>query len=166
MKQLLLLRHAKSSWDETGVSDHDRPLNNRGRRNAPMMGNLIDKEGLVPDLIVSSTATRTSETVDLMVNAIESEVQIVFDEALYHAAPGTLMARIRTTPDSIRTLMLVGHNPGMEELVHQLTGKFESFPTAALAALSIDTDNWSDFGLVNIQMNLLGLWKPRELEGG
>ena len=164
MKQLLLLRHAKSSWDEPGISDHDRPLNNRGRRNAPTMGGVIMSEGIVPDLIVSSTATRTRETVDLVSVEFDADVQVVFDEALYHAAPGTLMARIRTTPDQVGTLMLVGHNPGMEELVHQLTGKFESFPTGALAAMSIDTDQWSDFGLVDLAMNTIGLWRPRELE--
>jgi phosphohistidine phosphatase len=116
MRRLMLLRHAKSDWSAAGMRDHDRPLNPRGREAAPKMGAYMARHALVPDLIVASTATRVSETVQYVVPAFTKQPKAVSDQRLYEAEADNLLKVIQETPRSVHSLLLVGHNPGMAEL--------------------------------------------------
>ena len=165
MKTLMLLRHAKSSWKEEGLSDHDRPLNKRGKKTAPMMGRLLLENKLVPDLILSSTALRARRTAEAVAEACNYKNSIKHVAELYLASAGELLfqAQSRKDHDDIDRLMLVAHNPGMEALVSRLSGHPEPFPTAALAVFELGIDSWRALEL-GVETSLLDLWRPRELE--
>ena len=159
MLTLTLLRHAKSSWDEPGLDDYDRPLSKRGKKAAPEMGAALAKMDLRPEVILCSGAVRARTTLDLVLPSFGTPLpQIVYDDALYLAAPETLLARLRRirpseTGEVPRHVMLVGHNPGLEELAVLLisSGAFddtarltEKFPTAAVAVLGFAGESWAD----------------------
>ncbi len=163
MRTLLVLRHAKSSWKGAGLADHDRPLNKRGRHDAPRMGSLVKRLGLVPDRIVSSTAVRAWATAQEVANHAGYTGEILSDRLLYLAGPSTLVEVVRAAgADAGERVMLVGHNPGSQELVWRLTGKDEDFPTAALAQIELPIDDWTDLRL-SPRGRLAGLWRPKEL---
>jgi phosphohistidine phosphatase len=162
MKHLLVLRHAKSSWKDIGISDHARPLNKRGKKAAPRMGQLLFEEDLLPDVILSSTAVRARKTVDLVVEASGFEGEIVFLEDFYHAWPSEYLDALRSLSDDIDRPMIVGHNPGMELLLEALTDESERFPTAALALIKLPIDYWSQLS-DETEGELLNLWLPRAL---
>lgn len=164
MRRLLILRHAKSSWKHP-VDDHDRPLNKRGRHDAPRMGRLLVEHGLVPRLALCSTANRATSTLSLAVQGAGVECEMLFTHELYLAAPGRIVALLREVPDRHDTVMVVGHNPGMEELVEGLTGTPVTMPTAALAAIRCDHRSWSELAL-DAGATLHELWRPRELPEG
>ena len=162
MKTLLLLRHAKSSRKDPTLPDHDRPLNDRGRRDAPRMGLLLAEQNLVPDLIVSSTARRARKTAEKV--AEESGYVGAIDAvgALYLAAPETITRAIRVLPEEPARVLVVGHNPGLEELLEQVIGRYERLPTAALVHLELQIDRWHDFD-AQAGGRLVHLWRPKEL---
>ena len=162
MKTLLILRHAKSSWNSSERSDHDRPLKKRGKRDAPRMGRLLHDENLVPDAILSSTARRAADTARLVAESSGFDGEIRFIEALYLAAPEAYLRALRKLPDEIITAMVVGHNPGMEDLLETLTGTFERMPTAALAQVALPLDHWSQL-TDETEGDLICLWLPRAL---
>ena len=143
MKALYLLRHAKSSWKDAGLQDFDRPLNNRGREAAPRVGQLIQKSGLQIDLLVSSPAARARQTAALVREAAGISAELLYDERIYEADAERLLEVVRQSAESAEALLLVGHNPGMEELVKLLTGADERMPTAALACVALDVEKWS-----------------------
>ncbi|MEO7673790.1 MAG: histidine phosphatase family protein [Pyrinomonadaceae bacterium] len=143
MKTLYILRHAKSSWNEPSIADFDRPLNERGRNAAPFMGELMALKSLRPDLIISSSAKRAMQTAVLVKESSGSNATIQYDEKIYEASPQTLSAVISQIGEDIESVMIVGHNPGIEGLINHLTGKLEAMPTAALAAVSLDIPAWS-----------------------
>ena len=164
MKTLLLLRHAKSSWKDDSLPDHDRPLNKRGKQAAPRMGHLMKKQGLVPDLVLSSTARRARDTAEAAVKAAGHKEPIVFLEGLYLATAGELLEQARVVPDeSVGRVLLVAHNPGMEDLVNVLAGTREPFPTAALAAFRIEIQSWRDLAL-GVEAKLVNVFRPRDLD--
>jgi phosphohistidine phosphatase len=145
MPRLYLLRHAKSSWDEPSLADHDRPLAPRGQRAADMMGEHLQAEGVAPSLVLCSSAVRARETLA----GIGLEEGAVVERGLYGASEGALLDRLRKLPDDVSSAMLIGHNPGMQELTLMLAGEgsqlgrvHKKFPTAALATLDFDGD-WS-----------------------
>ena len=142
MKTLMLLRHAKSSWDETGLRDFDRPLASRGKRDAPRMGKALAERGPVPDLIISSPAARAKATVEAFVKAAGFNLAPQFEGSIYDAATGELMKLVRQLPDDRSTVLLVGHNPGFEDMVARLTGSYERMPTCALACIELPVDSW------------------------
>lgn len=152
MRELLLLRHAKSTWDDSSLTDHQRPLNARGRAAAPLMGRLLRDEDLVPDLILSSDSARTRETVALLSDAMTPTGRTHFLPSLYHASPATIMGVLSEYGDADRVLV-VAHNPGLQELASALIGTVTSFPTAALAAFVCEDETFT----------LKGLWRPKEL---
>jgi phosphohistidine phosphatase len=162
MKELLILRHAKSSWSNSRLADHDRPLNERGRQDAPHMGRLLRDEGLTPDLIITSSAERALTTAELVALSSEYEASLQVTRSLYHAGPETYLAQLRQVADAHQRVMVVGHNPGMEELVEELTGHYERMPTAALAHISLPVEHWADCHEA-ITGTLLNIWRPKEL---
>jgi phosphohistidine phosphatase len=152
MPTLLLLRHAKSSWDSPSLDDYDRPLAKRGLKAAPRMGAEIASLGLKPDVILCSSAVRTRETLALVLPEIGGDPEVIYDDAIYLAAPETLLAKVRALPDTAKSVMVVGHNPGMEELAALLVkdgGKAdrkdmaEKFPTCALAVINFEAPGWA-----------------------
>jgi phosphohistidine phosphatase len=162
MKTLLILRHAKSSWKNSELADHDRPLNKRGKRDAPRMGELLVREGLIPDLIVSSSAKRAKKTTELLAEESGYEGEIIFERDLYAAWPEAYIETLNVIPDEFETVMVVGHNPGLEDLLEILTGEVERMPTAALANVSLPIEHWRELSL-EIEAELLNIWRPKEL---
>lgn len=144
MKTLYILRHAKSSWDDHLLSDFERPLNERGLRTAPFIGDLMKERGMVPDVIVSSPALRAKQTAELVREAGGFEPEISFNESIYEASVGTLVSVIAELDNNIDSTLLVGHNPGAEGLIYFLTGKIAPMPTAALALIELGIASWSE----------------------
>ena len=164
MKTLLVLRHAKSSWDEAGLDDHERPLNERGERDAPRVGQLVRELQLLPDLIISSDATRARLTAEAMADAAGYEGTILLERRLYHASPTEIVNLLHTVVESeLETVMIVGHNPGLEELVTKLTGAREDMPTAALARIELPIERWADL-TASTRGDLVDVWRPRDLD--
>ena len=144
MKTLLLLRHAKSSWDNANLSDFDRPLNKRGVESAPLIGKAIRKRKLQPDLIFSSPAVRAKETIELVRESAGLAAPIKFEPGIYEASAGRLLDIVSRIPDEADTAMLVGHNPGFEDVLELLTREKQHLPTAALACVKLDVEKWSE----------------------
>lgn len=162
MKTLLVLRHAKSSWRDTTLEDHERPLNKRGERDAPRIGKLLRQERLTPALIISSNAVRTRMTAKAVAEAAHYAGEIRVDPRLYLASATDILTVLRSVDTEVGTVMIVGHNPGLEELVTELTGKQEPVPTAALAQIALPIDRWRDLN-ASTRGTLLTLWRPKEL---
>jgi phosphohistidine phosphatase len=160
MKTLLLLRHAKSSRDDISLRDIDRPLEDRGRRDAPRMGELLKERGPLPDMVISSPAVRARETAELFTAAAGLNFGLRFDEKIYDATSADLLKVIRHIPDKSSCAMLVGHNPGFEDLVSRLTGSHKNMPTAALACIEFKIKSWDD--VEDGQGNLLWLLTPKQ----
>ena len=161
MKTLLLLRHAKSSWDHPSMRDFDRPLADRGKRDAPRIGRALKERGPAPDLIISSPAARARETVEAVIKSAGLTASLQFDESIYDASLAELMRLVRGLPDQTSCVLMVGHNPGFEGLVNRLTGASERMPTAALASIEFQVDHWQD--VEDGQGKLLSVLIPRQL---
>ena len=162
MKTLLVLRHAKSSWNDPSIDDHDRPLNARGTHDAPRMGLLVRELQLAPDVIISSDAVRARVTAAAVAEALGSAEEIRLERRLYLASPADIAAVVRSVPASATTAMIVGHNPGLEQLVERLTGESNELPTGALAQIALPIERWRDLK-VSTRGKLIGLWRPKEL---
>ena len=142
MKTLYLLRHAKSSWETSGLADFDRPLNDRGKATAPFVGQLMRSNEFIPELVLSSPAIRARETARLVKEAAGLAAEVEHKERIYEASPRTLLNIAASIDDRFASAMIVGHNPGMEGFVRLLTGKQEDMPTAALAVIDLDILGW------------------------
>jgi len=162
MKILLLLRHAKSSWKDESLADQDRPLAKRGLRDAPLVGKLLNDANLLPDLILSSTARRARQTVELATEAAGYSGEVSWLDDLYAAAPEEILELLSTLPAYYTTVMVVGHNPGLEELMALLTDQVDSLTTAALAQIDLPVDGWDQL-TDETQGKLVNIWRPREL---
>lgn len=163
MKTLLILRHAKSSWNNARLTDHERPLNSRGRRDAPRMGRLLRDEELVPDLILSSSAERAFATAELVALSCDYEHEIVVTRDLYHATPEDYVEALHEVGGESGVVLVVGHNPGVEELVTYLTDEQERMSTAALAQVTLPIQRWQELG-DGVEGALENLWRPKELD--
>ena len=170
MKTLLLLRHAKSSWDEPFLSDHERPLAKRGRKAAPRMGMFMAETDLIPDLVLCSTARRAKETWNLASDHLGDAYQVEILDGLYHASVRSLISMLREVPDSFEKVLMVGHNPTFEDLAMTLvgSGKGEAkremerkFPTGALAVIDFPEGGWSEIEVGT--GHLRDFVKPRSL---
>lgn len=179
-RQLIVLRHAKSSWDDPGLDDHDRPLAPRGRRAVQMLNEHLRTAKLEPQQVLCSSARRTRETLD----GVDPTGERIIERSLYSASTTDLIARLREVPDEVRSVMLVGHNPAMQMLVLRLTGANgnggaggragdngdpadlaevqRKFPTGGLATLDISCD-WSDVGPGCARLS--AFVRPRHLSG-
>jgi len=171
MKTLTLLRHAKSRWDMPVARDFERPLNARGRKAARAMGREMRRLGLGYDLVLASPAARVTETLTELAQGYGAAVDTQFDETIYLAPVDTLLALVRATDDSDARLLLVGHNPGMEQLALLLAdgGPLRDeiaakYPTAALAEIAFDAEHWHDVGPGDGRLERF--IRPRELGEG
>jgi phosphohistidine phosphatase len=155
MLTLSLLRHAKSSWDNPGAKDFDRPLAKRGEDAAPRMGAFMAQNGIAPDVILCSPAVRTRQTLDLMLPQLKSTPTVEYEDAFYLAAPSALLARVRKIGAKVHHVMIVGHDPGMHGLATELSGTGDAdalqalaskFPTAGLAVIRFKARDWAKIG--------------------
>jgi len=145
MKTLFLVRHAKSSRDDPTLPDRDRPLDDRGRRDAPRMGKRLAKRDVKPDLLLSSPALRALTTAQLIADEIGfKRKDIAVDDRLYASSPDDLLAVIRALDNKLDRVMLFGHNPEFSELAHRLSSDIVDMPTSAVAEYNFDTKAWSD----------------------
>jgi phosphohistidine phosphatase len=144
MKTLLLLRHAKSDWEDMRLRDIERPLAKRGLRDAPRMGEALKQQGRLPDFILCSPAVRAKETMQLFTKAAKLECEIEFEQNIYEASSAELIKIVRNLADEHACVLLVGHNPGFENLLSRLIGADRQMPTAALACIEFQIDAWQD----------------------
>ena len=174
IKTLLILRHAKSSWKFPDLADHDRPLNKRGKRDAPKIGKLLKEKDLVPDLIISSTAVRAERTAKMVAKASKYKGKVTLTDSLYAAGPDAAgpdaagpdayIDALRNLQNKYNTVLVIGHNPGLEELVKILSGEeYHVMPTCALAHIRLDIQSWSDIVQMTGKGRLVRLWNPHEL---
>jgi phosphohistidine phosphatase len=144
MKTLVLLRHAKSDWEDVRLRDMERPLAKRGLRDAPRMGKALKKQGNLPDLILCSPATRARQTLELFKDAAKLDAPVEFEQNIYEASTAELMHIVRRLPDERNCVLMVGHNPGFENLLSRLIGVERLMPTAALVCIELPVDHWQD----------------------
>lgn len=146
MKTLILIRHAKSSWDNVTLSDFDRPLNERGLRDAPRMGKRLKEKNLAPDLVITSPANRALTTCTIISEMIgfPSE-RIQTDRAIYHASEEQLLYIVKNLPDFADQVMVYGHNPGFTDFINRLTkSHIDNIPTCGIVACQINVDRWGE----------------------
>lgn len=144
MKTLTICRHAKSSWVTADIDDHDRPLNKRGERDAPIMGDLIKAAGIRPSLIISSTALRAWRTARIIAKQISYPIEFLQREStLYHAGVNRLLELIAAQDEGFNNIMIIGHNPGLTDLASELIpGLTSNIPTSGFVSVLLDTDIW------------------------
>lgn len=152
-KRLILLRHAKSAWDNPSVADFERPLSSRGRKAAPVVGAWLARRGLVPGLVLCSSARRAAETLDLASAGWQTKPTVRKLKTLYLAMPREMLKRVQTSGNEFASVMLVGHNPGIADLANWLTNDGDAgargalsrkFPTGAVAVIDFDVEDWKD----------------------
>jgi phosphohistidine phosphatase len=166
---LILLRHAKSGWDDPGLADHDRPLAPRGRKAAPLVGAWLREQGLAPDLVLCSTALRAVATWDLVAGRLGARVPVRAMRSLYLAPPSRILKFVHRAPPEVERLLVVGHNPGLESLAHRLVGGGAErdlsrlrtkFPTGAAAVIAFEVP-WRE--VAPGQGRLLHFLRPKDL---
>jgi phosphohistidine phosphatase len=152
MKRLFLLRHAKSSWEDPGLADHDRPLAPRGRRAAMLIAEHLRRERVAPALVLCSSARRTRETLERLAPALGEEMHAEIERELYAASERRLLERVQAVQDGVESVLLIGHNPGVEQLALRLAGGGQKlaavrrkYPTGALATLEF-SGRWCELG--------------------
>lgn len=169
VRHVYLLRHAKSSWDDPGLPDHDRPLAPRGVRDAKRMAGHLRDGHLAPDLVICSSARRTVDTLEPLRPALP-DATILVEDGVYAASESQLLDRLRRIPDGVGSAMLIGHNPGLQDLAVSLAGKGDrglrqrleaKFPTAALTILALQDGAWSSLEVGAAE--LVGFVTPKEL---
>jgi phosphohistidine phosphatase len=162
MKTLLLLRHAKSSWKDLEMADFDRPLNQRGRKAAEAMGKYIAKQQIEFDLVISSPAVRARQTIELVLKAAKVSPALRFDQRIYEASPMRLLEVVSEVEDESKAVLLVGHNPGIEELASTLSGQEGHMSTASLVRIRFNAKKWEKLAEKNGELDLFV--KARDLE--
>jgi phosphohistidine phosphatase len=171
VKRLTVLRHAKSSWDHAGLDDHNRPLNERGWKAAQRLGRELQKRGMHFDLVLASTAVRVRETLDGLQEHFPIDAEIRFDQRLYLASEESLLSEVRELPESARAPLFVGHNPGLERLIVNLSGPdskgfrdqvAQKYPTGALAMIELSAPRWADIEPGSCE--IVELILPRDLD--
>jgi phosphohistidine phosphatase len=163
MLTLSLLRHAKSSWKDPTLPDHDRPLNTRGTTEAPVMGKAMAKHGLDPDLVLCSTARRTRDTLQLVLPELKTEPKIIYEDGLYHGTPAEMLGILHGVGPGVGQVLLVGHNPELQAFALDLIGsgpkllkdRLETkYPTAGLVVLRFLTGAWKDVAINSGKLEL------------
>jgi phosphohistidine phosphatase len=158
MKTLFLVRHAKSSWDDPALADEDRPLNARGKRDAPKMAKRLSKRDVKVDLMLSSPANRAIRTAKVLAQELDYKLKsIVVDERLYPGAESGMLKFIHGLGNEISRVMLVGHHPALSELAHRLSSDITHMPTCAVAEFTFKAKSWRDVGgatLIAVRLDL------------
>jgi phosphohistidine phosphatase len=174
VKTVYLFRHAKSDWADPGLKDHERPLNERGKKAAPQMAAYIKSKKYKPDLILCSSARRTVETFDALKEVLGDDLNVRFEDGVYLAEPHKLIERLTWLDDGIKSVMIIGHNPGLQQLALQLTHSpedaeeekrhkrmREKFSTGALAVIKVPIKAWTD--LKDGRGRLADFMRPKDL---
>ena len=164
MRTLYLLRHAKSSWKEPAQADFERPLANRGRKACEIVARMIQDRGLEFDLVLCSTAIRARETIDLVSKYAKLKSELRFDERIYEATVSELLEILSQLENDRKNVLLVGHNPGFEDLLHVFSGADQRFPTAAMAKIKLKISKWSE--PFEDKASVDWVVRPKELEQG
>jgi phosphohistidine phosphatase len=163
-KILLLLRHAKSSWKKLNISDHDRSLNKRGKSDAPKMGKTLKDLDIIPDLIISSSAKRAMDTAKLIAENCEYKKNIEKNSMLYASAPENYIDAISMVPNEYHKVLVVGHNPIIEELVIKFVNKIETIPTCTLVQFNFNINSWKVLDNIEYKnIKLIRILRPEEL---
>lgn len=149
MKKLYIIRHAKSDWSDDTLQDFDRPLNKRGLKNAPFMGNILKNKNINPDLILSSPALRTFATAGIIAKEIGYKKEIETNKNMYEAHFSVLEKIIYEIDDKNNIVFFIGHNPGLSNLVEILSGMIQDIPTCAIVEISFDTNSWKNISKEN-----------------
>lgn len=143
MKKIILVRHGKSAWNNPNLTDHDRPLATRGLDDVPEMGFRLKEKAIIPDLIISSSATRAFQTAELLAEVLHlPKSKITIDKSLYHASYAMILKCIQRQDDANDLIFVVGHNPGMNDFIDFFGGNFDNLPTAGQYGLLVDTNHW------------------------
>ncbi len=161
MKQLLVLRHAKSDWGTSAKDDWDRTLSSRGIDDAPRVGEMLRAHALMPDLIITSDAIRARSTARAAAETAGYTKDVVLEPALYLASPAAIVETLITVSDDHAMVMIVGHNPGLEDLIEQLSGEEYAMPTAAVVQLELPIDRWRDLRL-STGATVRDYWRPKD----
>ncbi len=171
MLTLSLLRHAKSSWNNPAVPDHDRPLATRGVVDAPLMGRAMTERGIDPDLVLCSSARRTRDTLALVLPELKVDPKVVYEDALYHASAAEMLEMMRAVPPGASRLMLVGHNPEIHALALDLVGSGpkhyrdklkDKYPTAGLVVVNFTSGAWQSVTVNSGELKLF--LTPKDLK--
>lgn len=153
MKNLVIIRHAKSSWEEPYLNDHQRPLAERGIKDAPKMGNRLKKKGIFPDAIISSDAERAKATALITAESLDfPSEKIHFTPDLFHASGSKILSEIKNTDNAVDTLFVFGHNPGQNDLIWKLGGEIDNLPTSGQFGFKFDVNKWSDIDKKNAKI--------------
>ena len=155
----MVLRHAKSSWADSSQDDWQRPLNDRGRRDAPRAGEWLRESGLVPDLIVSSDAVRARSTAEAVAETLGDTHDIIKHPALYHAKPEDVFEVLHEVGGDAQSVLIVAHNPGLEELIHQMTGVYHGMVTTGLVVLEVPIERWTELDS-SVTASIAQTWSP------
>lgn len=173
MLTLSLLRHAKSSWKNPALQDRERPLATRGMNDAPIMGQAMTERGIDPELVLCSSARRTKDTLALVLPELKVEPKVVYEDALYHAAPAEMLDMLREIKPGASRVMIVGHNPEIQVFALDLIGSGpkhmrdklrEKYPTAGLAVINFTAGLWSSIDVNSGSLSLFLV--PKDLKSG
>jgi phosphohistidine phosphatase len=154
MKKLVLIRHSKSSWKDLNLDDFDRPLNKRGKKNAPFMAQKLKEHLLYPDIFLSSNAKRAKTTAKIFKNVLKFDKKIIYDKNIYEASSEDLLTLVRDIDDKNNTAFLIGHNPSLNMFCSDMINLYENIPTTGIVVLQGDIKSWKDFNKNNISINL------------
>ncbi|MDX4037352.1 SixA phosphatase family protein [Aliarcobacter skirrowii] len=153
MRELILIRHAKSDWSNPLLDDFERPLNKRGEKNAPFMAKILKKEIQKPDLIISSPSFRTKLTLEYFLKEFEYKGEVIFEKSIYEAPFENLLKVIKNIDDKYKTIFLIGHNPGLNDLANFLLGSFEdNIATSGVLKIDFDTNSWKNISKDNSKL--------------
>ena len=152
MKKIYLIRHAKSSWSDFDLDDFDRPLNKRGRDNAPFMGKLLKDKNIMPDIILSSPALRAKTTAEIISKEVKYSKVIVFDKKMYESSDATLHQILTKLDNKNGVAFLVAHNPGLNMLAEYYVDFYQNIPTCGVIEIEFDCDKWKDIGPSNAKL--------------
>ena len=162
-KTLLVMRHAKSSWKVPGLTDHQRTLNKRGKRDAVQMAQFLESAQIEISRVVASNACRADQTAKALIKTMDclTPAQLESRKDFYLAAPQTYLNYLKELDDSVSTVILIGHNPGLESLVQHLGGRWETMATAAIACFDCSASSWSDAKPSSFRLD--HMWRPKDV---
>lgn len=152
MTKLYIIRHAKSSWKDLKLDDFERPLNKRGEKDAPVMGERLKNKKILPDIILSSPAKRAKITAEVIANKVHYDKKIIFKPDIYEADKNTLKKIVNNIDDIYNTAFLVGHNPGLNELAEYYVGYEENLPTCGILGIEFTCNHWKECNADNARL--------------